>query len=227
MYRTLWKRKSERVRRREKGRKRGARWDLRDALKYQREVAASKTRRTYAKSNSSTYVPVAGTGRIGCRASCIFSVFVAGVQLRVTHCARLLAAFASPRRGNGRKLAKGAYSLESHARQVRKALLASVSLRLAFPCDLRFPSLTSRTCPDLTLNAGIGMHDKSVLDAYFRERLPVCPGMPGGDVTLQWYRAVIWCLHRGMKNDVFAYFIKVILGASKPCLTHNIALARF
>jgi len=83
---------------REKERERSTRGDLRDALEYLREVATSKTRRTYAKSNSSTYVPVAGTGRMGYRVSCIFSVFVAGVQLRVTHCARLLAAFASPRR---------------------------------------------------------------------------------------------------------------------------------
>lgn len=37
------------------------------------EVAASRTRRTYAKSNSSTYVTVAETAG----ASCIFSVFVA------------------------------------------------------------------------------------------------------------------------------------------------------
>lgn len=51
-----------------------------------------------------TYVPVAGTGRA--RASCIFSVFVAGVQLRVTHCARLLAAFASPRRDGTRERTK-------------------------------------------------------------------------------------------------------------------------
>lgn len=38
------------------------------------EVAASRTRRTYAKSNSSTYVTVAETAA---GASCIFSVFVA------------------------------------------------------------------------------------------------------------------------------------------------------
>lgn len=42
------------------------------------KVAASRTRRTYAKSNSSTYVPVAETAET----SCIFSVFVAECSLR-------------------------------------------------------------------------------------------------------------------------------------------------
>lgn len=64
---------------------------------------------------------------------------------------------------------------------MRKAPLASVSLRLA---SQPF-TLAAHLSPDLTLNVGTGMHDKSVLDAYFRERLPVRPGMPGGDVTLQ------------------------------------------
>lgn len=50
-------------------------------------------------------------------------------------------------RGNGRKLAEGAYSLESRARQVRKAPLASVSPRLAFHPSARAPVLTWRLMP--------------------------------------------------------------------------------
>lgn len=91
---------------------------MRGAFEYLREVAASRTRETYAKSNSSMYVPVAVTGP---GALCIFNVSAAGVQLRVIHCTRLLAAFASPHlldddTKDGRKLAEGAYSLESRAR---------------------------------------------------------------------------------------------------------------
>lgn len=64
---------------------------------------------------------------------------------------------------DGRKLAKGAYSLESRARQVRKASLSP-----------RVPAyLTPPGRAPVRLNAGTGMRDKSVLDAYFRERLPV------------------------------------------------------
>lgn len=146
-------------------------------------MAASKTRRTYAKSNSSTYVPVAGTGRMGCRASCIFSVFVAGVQLRVTHCARLLASFASPRRRyetERTKIGGGCIFVGKPCATGEEG-----ASRLGLPATC-VPALhLAHLSPDLTPNVGTGMHDKSVLDAYFRERLPVRPGMPGGDVTLQ------------------------------------------
>jgi len=150
-----------------------------EAWEYPREVAASRTRRTYAKSNSSTYVTVAERQP---GASCIFSVFVAGVQLRVTHCTRH-----SPRRRH-----EGRTKIGEGCIFVRKPRATGEEGASLMP---RVPAYLILSRAPVRLNAGTGMHDKSVLDAYFRERLPVSRTLDS-DVTLQWCRTMTWCLHR-------------------------------
>lgn len=136
---SFWRRKKEyaRVWQREKEKERGAREEAWETLwsiceKWLRARLEELTRnlirvRTYS---------VVGTGRMEgwgvephAYSTYLWPECSSGYLIVFDYSRRGVCLTSTTVRGNGRKLAEGAYSLESRARQVRKAPLASISLR--------------------------------------------------------------------------------------------------